>query len=90
MRSSPSCLAVNRKGLGVHFTVEKYGNYSLPTPPPGPVYQEAIKAATSASQSFPQKDKRVKLLVLAGLGVVNTLAVLVNSIFDFVDILNFP
>jgi len=81
---------VNRRGLGVHFTVERFSNGKLP-PLPGSVYQEAIKAASAAQvrPDLPAKEKKLKLLILAGFGIVQALAVVVNSVFDFVGVLNF-
>jgi len=80
---------VNRRGLGVHFTIERFSNFVAP-PPSGPVYQEAIKRATTQVQPPAKKEKKLKLLILAGFGIVQAVVVLASTVFDFIDILHFP
>jgi len=87
MRSSPSCLAVNRRGLGVHLTMEKYSNEN--TLRTGSVYQEALAAASRLPKeeglTKPRgKIKSRKVLILALFSLGQALVVLVNQVFDIV------
>jgi len=95
MRSSPSCLVVNRRGLGVHLTFEAFGTSKVPSTPTGSVYQEAL-AAASKVPSGTSKEKHVtrgrnrKVLFLAVISLLQGLVVVVNELFDIVGYFHFP
>jgi hypothetical protein len=85
---------VNRRGLGVHFTLEHFSNFSG-IERTGSVYQEALAAATTPSKGVPRRRSRKaniksrKALVVAILCLLQGLVVVVNEVFDVLGALNF-
>jgi hypothetical protein len=94
MRSSPSFLVVNRRGLGIRFSIEQYSSGPVTNPDfrsierKGSVYQEALAAATRPVKPKSKIGNR-KALALASLVLVQALIVVVNEVFDVVGALHF-
>jgi len=87
---------VNRRGLGIHLTFERFASGFTPETVErrGTVYQEALAAATKpplggAPTKAKSKSKNSKVLIFAILSLIQGLVVVVNEVFDVIGALHF-
>lgn len=86
MRSSPSFLVVNRRGLGVHLTLERFGSVNLdPSLPKRRRHQEVDRGQDDQLEASRGRGRNRRITLPALVGAIQVLVIFGTQLYDVVD-----